>query len=42
MSFDISHDCTKIAIVSNRTVMQIKFSEGLHKEIEKKPTWRQM
>lgn len=29
MNFDISLDCTKIALVSNRTVMQLKFSQGL-------------
>lgn len=34
MSFDVSLDCTKIAIVSNRTVLQLKFQKGLRSEIE--------
>lgn len=33
MSFDVSLDCTKIALVSNRTVMQLKFPKGLNSEI---------
>jgi hypothetical protein len=31
MSFDVSYDCSKIAIVSNRTVMQLKFVDGINR-----------
>ena len=35
MGFDISLDCCKVAVVSNRTVMQLKFPKGLKTYISK-------
>lgn len=35
MGFDISLDCCKVALVSNRSVMQLKFPKGLKAFISK-------
>lgn len=36
MGFDVSLDCKKMAVVSNRTVYGFKFSKGLRAAIEAK------
>ena len=40
MGFDISLDCCQVVMVSNRTVMQLKFPKGLKQFIEKMETYK--
>lgn len=42
MNFDVSLDCTKIALVSNRTVMQLRFAKGLKAEVQEKSAFKQL
>lgn len=42
MGFDISLDCCKVAVVSNRTVMQLKFAKGIKEHIAKMETFKQI
>lgn len=40
MNFDVSLDCKKIAIISNRTVYGLKFKHGLRSAIKQLEEWR--
>lgn len=42
MAFDISLDCKKMAVVSNRTVYGFKFNKGLKAAIESKETFKKV